>query len=76
MAKAVADVSEWQGKIDWKRLKREVDFAVIRTQDGSNYEDKRHKVNEAEAVKQGVPFGSYAFVRIPAYRASSPDFPV
>ncbi|MGG0656375.1 DUF5776 domain-containing protein [Rummeliibacillus pycnus] len=57
----IADISKWQGNIDWARASKKLDLAIIRTQHGSTDEDTYHKKNEAGAKKYGVPFGVYAY---------------
>lgn len=57
----IADISKWQGDINWAKASKKLDLAIIRTQHGSTEEDTYHKKNETEAKKYGVPFGVYAF---------------
>lgn len=57
----IADISKWQGNIDWSKASKKLDLAIIRTQHGSTDEDTYHKINEAGAKKYGVPFGVYSF---------------
>ena len=67
--KAIAlgvDVSTHNGKIDWSKLSKEVDFAFIRVGyrgygDGDLILDDRAKYNMSEAQKYGVPFGVYIY---------------
>ena len=60
------DVSEHNGKIDWKTVSKNVDFAFIRVgyrgyTEGELNEDKFSKKNLAEAQKAGVPVGVYIY---------------
>ena len=62
------DVSEWQGDINWKRIKNtgKVDFAIVRcsyssTANGKLYTDKKYKANLKGAAAQGIPCGAYHF---------------
>jgi GH25 family lysozyme M1 (1,4-beta-N-acetylmuramidase) len=57
----IADISKWQGTIDWKTASNYLDLVIIRTQAGSSYEDPLHKVNENAAIQYKVPFGVYAY---------------
>src|SRR5699024_1118740 len=57
----IADVSHWQGNINWEKASKELDFAILRVQDGSSTKDRKYKRNAREAKKYGVPFGNYAF---------------
>ncbi|WP_010288573.1 DUF5776 domain-containing protein [Kurthia massiliensis] len=57
----IIDVSKWQGNIDWSKVAKTVDFAIIRTQYGSSVEDYMHRTYEAQAKANGVPFGVYSY---------------
>src|SRR5699024_3735779 len=59
----IADVSHWQGNINWAKASKELDFAILRVQDGSSTKDRKYKRNAREAKKYSVPFGNYAFTR-------------
>ena len=59
----IADVSEWQGNINWSLAKDDLNMAIIRAQYGTNYKDKYLDRNQAEAIKHNVPFGTYAYAR-------------
>lgn len=57
------DVSDWQGKIDWKKVKADgVSGAIIRYADGDVL-DKRFEENMKGAKAAGLHFGSYIFSR-------------
>ena len=59
----VIDVSDWQDKIDWKKVKADgVVGAIIRYADG-DYLDKRFQENMKNAKAAGVHVGSYIFSR-------------
>lgn len=56
------DVSEWQGTIDWKKVKKsDVDFAFIRLAYGKSYVDKKFDYNMKQATAAGVPVGTYVY---------------
>ena len=60
------DVSYHNGKIDWKTVKDEVDFAFIRVgfrgyDDGLIHLDSKAKYNLKNANKNGVPIGVYFY---------------
>ncbi|MBK3493555.1 glycoside hydrolase family 25 protein [Viridibacillus sp. YIM B01967] len=57
----IADISKWQGTIDWATASKVLDLVIIRTQYGSILEDTKHKEYEAGALKYGVPFGVYSY---------------
>ncbi len=60
------DVSKWQGKIDWKKVKKSgIEFAFIRIgyrgEDGKLYKDDNADYNIQQAQKAGVLIGVYFF---------------
>ncbi|GEK33427.1 DUF5776 domain-containing protein [Kurthia sibirica] len=59
----IADISKWQGDIDWSKAGKALDLVIIRTQDGINTEDYMHKNYETNANKYNLPYGVYSFVR-------------
>lgn len=59
----VIDVSEWQGKIDWAKVKKAgVVGAIIRYAD-NDYVDKRFDENMTNAKAAGLHVGCYIFSR-------------
>lgn len=58
----IADVSKWQGKIDWAKAAKELDFAIIRVQDNT-IADVRLVENIQGAEANNVPYGVYAYYR-------------
>lgn len=59
----IADISKWQGTVNWAKASKALDLVIIRTQDGISNEDYMHRSYENGASKYNVPFGVYAFVR-------------
>jgi len=58
------DVSSWQGKIDWKKVKEaEIEFAILRAGFGwgKNNTDKRFEEYYAGARLAGIPVGAYHY---------------
>ena len=59
------DVSEWQGKINWAKVKKAgIDFAIIRCGYGSNYtkqDDKYWEYNVSECERLNIPYGVYLY---------------
>ena len=56
------DVSQWQGTIDWTKVKAAgIEFAMIRAGYGQNNIDPQFKRNIAECNRLGVPCGIYWF---------------
>lgn len=58
------DVSSWQGRIDWTRVKPHIDFAILRCGYGNDvaYQDDREFERNAKMCKElGIPFGVYLY---------------
>lgn len=60
------DVSKWQGRIDWAKVKKDgIDFAIIRVgyrgEDGVIYKDSNADYNIQQAAANGVLIGVYFF---------------
>lgn len=55
------DISEFQGDVDFKKLKEDVDFVIIRATFGRFGVDKKFERNVKECLKHGVPFGFYYY---------------
>jgi len=57
-----ADVSHYQGEIDWAILSNEgIDFVFIKATEGSSFTDDRFSYNFAEAQRCGVDAGAYHY---------------
>lgn len=55
------DVSEWQGEIDWEKVKADgVDFAILRV-GYSTYKDASFEFNANECERVGMPYGVYVY---------------
>jgi len=64
--KKVADISQYQGNINWNKASKDLKYAIIRVQHGSKGDagymvDSKRNVNANGAYKAGVPFGQYMF---------------
>ena len=63
MSKKGIDVSEFQGKIDWEKVKNSgVKFAILRCgygMDFSNQDDVEYERNANECERLGIPYGVY-----------------
>ena len=62
------DISHHNGKVNWKTLKNEVDFAIIRVgyrgyQNGAVCIDKNAKKNLRAANDAGIPVGVYFYTQ-------------
>jgi GH25 family lysozyme M1 (1,4-beta-N-acetylmuramidase) len=70
------DVSEFQGNIDFDKLKSQVDFVIIRSSYGTGFTDKKFIRNrdEARRVGLGVGFYHYAYARLNSAEAEADYF--
>lgn len=57
------DVSKHQGKIDWKKVSKQIDFAILRVGYGkvATQKDSYFEYNYQQAKKYGVPVGAYHY---------------
>ena len=55
------DVSEWQGQINWEKVKPEIDGAILRAGYGKDKADVQFARNAAECNRLGIPCGAYWF---------------
>lgn len=62
---AIVDISHHQdpSKINYDKLAKQLDWAIVRTQYGSRLIDRHYKTHHAELRKRGVPTAAYAWVR-------------
>ncbi len=63
MARGI-DVSSWQGRIDWTRVKPFIDFAILRCGFGNDRranDDLYFERNAEECNRLGIPFGVYLY---------------
>lgn len=63
MYPTIADVSHWQGAIDWAKAKPYLHFAIIRVQDGANTRDSYLTHNITECERLGIPYYLYGYYR-------------
>lgn len=66
MAMKGIDVSEFQGSIDWNKVKKEgVEFAILKLANiydyDANYKDSRFDTNYKNAKAQGIKVGAYIY---------------
>lgn len=59
----IADISKWNGDINWDIAAGQLDLAIARVQDGSNYVDPLYKGYAEQMKVRNIPFGNYAFCR-------------
>lgn len=55
------DVSSWQGNINWSKVSKEADFAIIRVLEASVGEDNYAKANIKGCEENGLAMGCYWF---------------
>jgi GH25 family lysozyme M1 (1,4-beta-N-acetylmuramidase) len=60
---AIADLSKWQGDIDFGKLKNQVDFVILRVQAGYTSIDAKYKEYVAGCKANGIQFGTYAYFK-------------
>lgn len=62
--KKLIDVSEWNGVIDWEKVKPQIDGAILRCGYGSDLtkqDDEQFRRNADECTRLGIPFGVYLY---------------
>lgn len=60
----IIDVSEHNGKLDWNKIKPEIEGAIIRAGFGSDYtkqDDAYFERNCSECERLGIPYGVYIY---------------
>ena len=57
----IADLSKWQGEIDWTAAARELDFCILRAQYGHEKIDERYLEYAAGCEAHGIPYGAYSY---------------
>lgn len=55
------DISEFNGKVDFKKLKNQVDFVYIRATYGRYGVDKKFREYSKEAIENEIPIGFYYY---------------
>jgi GH25 family lysozyme M1 (1,4-beta-N-acetylmuramidase) len=61
----IIDISHHQipSAVDYDKLAKQLDLAIVRTQYGSSTLDKYYKIHHEEFRKRGIPTNAYAWVR-------------
>lgn len=60
----IIDVSEWNGTLDWEKLKPQIEAAIIKIgygQDKASQDDKQWERNVSECERLRIPFGAYVY---------------
>jgi GH25 family lysozyme M1 (1,4-beta-N-acetylmuramidase) len=58
---AIFDFSEYQGTIDFGKVKGNTDLLILRVQAGSTHPDTKYASYVAGCKANGIPFGTYAY---------------
>lgn len=61
ITKPIIDVSEWQGVIDWEKIKPQIGGAIIRVAYSTVKDDKYVRRNLDECDRLGIPYGVYIY---------------
>ena len=59
----IADISKWQGNVDWETASKELEFVILRASCGLDSMDTKYLRNVDGCVRNGVPFGAYHYVK-------------
>lgn len=61
MTKKGIDISVWNGDIDWKKVKNQIDFAILKIGYGKEQyqRDNNFETNYKECTKKKIPVGGY-----------------
>lgn len=57
----IADLSKWQGAIDWSKAARELDFCILRAQYGHEKIDEKYKEYALGCEEHDIPYGAYSY---------------
>ena len=57
----IADVSKWQGTVNWEKAAKELSFVILRASCGSSM-DSKFLENVEGCLKNRIPFGVYHYV--------------
>lgn len=57
----IADLSKWQGAIDWTAAARELDFCILRAQYGHEKQDERYLEYAKGCQQMDIPYGAYSY---------------
>jgi len=74
----IADVSQWQGSINWSKASKQLKMVIIRVKHGnpgdSDYAiDTKRNTNANGAYKYNVPFGQYDFAEFDSVADAKAD---
>ena len=70
MAKTkIADISHYQGKIDWRKAATELAFCILRASVGVN-NDKKYAEYARGCKENGIPYGTYHYLKATDFDAA------
>ena len=58
----IADISKWQGNVNWSEAAKELDFVILRASCGTS-EDTKYERNVNACIENSIPFGAYHYVK-------------
>jgi len=58
----IADISKWQGNVNWSEAAKELDLVILRASCGTS-EDTKYERNVNACIENGIPFGAYHYVK-------------
>lgn len=60
--KKIADISKYQGVVDWKKASAELGFVILRASCGRN-KDTRYEQNAKGCAENGIPYHAYHYLK-------------
>lgn len=60
--KKIADISKYQGNVDWSKTKDDVEFVILRASCGTS-KDTRYAQNADGCAKNGIPYHAYHYLK-------------
>lgn len=60
--KKIADISKYQGNVDWSKTKDDVEFVILRASCGTS-NDTRYAQNADGCTKNGIPYHAYHYLK-------------
>lgn len=80
MPRTILDVSKWQGRIDWDKVKAsgKIDGVMLRvlgSKGGKPYVDQAFERNYAACTARGIPVGGYYYTCAVTQRQTEEELP-
>ena len=67
--KKIADISKYQGNVDWAQAATELEFCILRASCGTK-EDAMFSQNAAGCAQNNIPFHAYHYLKATDYDAA------